>query len=100
MPEATDELAALLFALTGETVGPDGTDGEPFDNIGVEVELNDGTTMTYDEWLAAGQPEPDPAEAPADDALALASTPDLSGWADHRRAAPSVVGMTQGIGEE
>lgn len=100
MTEPDDDLAALLFALTGETAGAGDIDEEPFDNTGAEVDLNDGSTMTYDAWLAAGQPEPDPEGAPADDALAPAAMPDLSGWADHRRATLSVVGMTQGIGEE
>ena len=99
MTEPDDDLDAILFALTGETAGAGDADEEPFDNTGVEVELNDGSTMTYDEWLAAGQPEPNPEEAPAD-APVPAAMPDLSGWADHRRATLSVVGMTQGIGEE
>jgi hypothetical protein len=95
-----DELAAILFAMTGTTAGPE-DDAEPFDNAGVVVEADDGTTMTYEEWEASGGPETGPGDEQTDDSAILPiDIPDLSGWADHRRATIGVLGMTQGIGEE
>lgn len=101
-PFAGLDAEAIMFALTGETVGA-GDLGEDYDNSGAVVDLEDGTSMSYDDYIAAGRPEHsdgEPAEDPDPAAdLTIIDTPDLSGWAEHRRATISVVGMMH-MGEE
>lgn len=95
--DAPAPLDALVEIPDTSTILPDdwftsGLDETDVDNSGATVILNDGVTMSYDDWIAAGQPNPDP-DAGEVDVGVPADAFDATGWADHRRESISVVGM-------
>lgn len=100
-PAVSADLGALVEIPETPTAPADdwftsGLDESGIDNSGAIVILNDGVTMSYDDWIAAGQPNPDPDNVPeqADIAAPSDASFDAAGWADHRRESISVVGMT------
>ncbi len=67
---------------------------DDFDNTGTVAELADGTSMSYDDWVASDRPQADgdTSEADAADALSYEAT-DMIDWSAHRKGTVGIADM-------